>query len=126
MLVFNKRLATKGLHCCTWAFFSSSEASGGYSSCGTWASHCHGISCCRTQALGVRASTVVECRPSCPVACGIFPDQGQNPYISSAGKESACNAGDSGLIPGSGRSPGKGNGNPHQYSCMENLMDRGA
>ena len=34
-------------------------------------------------------------------------------------KESACNAGDAGLIPGSGRSPGEGNGNPLQYSCLE-------
>ena len=45
---------------------------------------------------------------------------------SSAGKESACNAGDRGLIPGLGRSPGEGNGNPLQYSCLENPMDRGA
>ena len=42
------------------------------------------------------------------------------------GKESACNAGDPGSIPGSGRSPGGGNGNPIQYSCLENPMDRGA
>ena len=41
-------------------------------------------------------------------------------------KESVCNAGDSGLIPGLGRSPGKGNDNPLQYSCLENPMDRGA
>ena len=40
-------------------------------------------------------------------------------------KESACNAGDWGLIPGSRRSPGAGNGNPLQYSCLENSMDRG-
>ena len=44
----------------------------------------------------------------------------------SDGKESACNAGDLGLIPGLGRSPGEGNGNPLQYSCLGNLMDRGA
>ena len=44
----------------------------------------------------------------------------------SDGKESACNAGDPGLIPGLGRSPGEGNGNPFQYSCLENSMDRGA
>ena len=37
-----------------------------------------------------------------------------------------ANARDAGLIPGSGRSPGGGNGNPVQYSCLENLMDRGA
>ena len=42
------------------------------------------------------------------------------------GKESTCNAGDLGLIPGSRRSPGEGNGNPFQYSCLENPMDRGA
>ena len=42
------------------------------------------------------------------------------------GKESACNAGDLGSIPGSGRSPRKGNGNPLQYSCLENPMFRGA
>ena len=39
---------------------------------------------------------------------------------------SACNAGDLGSIPGLGRSPGEGNGNPLQYSCLENPMDRGA
>ena len=44
----------------------------------------------------------------------------------SDGKASACNAGDLGSIPGSGRSPGKGNGCPVQYSCLENSMDRGA
>ena len=41
-------------------------------------------------------------------------------------KASAYNAGDPGLIPGSGRSPGEGNGNPLQYSCLENLMYTGA
>ena len=44
---------------------------------------------------------------------------------SSVGKESACNAGDLGSIPGSRRSPGEGNGNPLQYSCLKNPMDRG-
>ena len=43
-----------------------------------------------------------------------------------SGKESACNAGDPGLIPGWGRSPGEENGYPFQYSCLENAMDRGA
>ena len=47
-----------------------------------------------------------------------FPD-------SSVGKESACNAEDLGSIPGLGRSPGEGNGNPIQYSCLENPIDRG-
>ena len=45
---------------------------------------------------------------------------------SSVGKESTCNAGDLGSIPGLGRSPGGGHGNPLQYSCLENPMDRGA
>ena len=45
---------------------------------------------------------------------------------SSDGKESACSAGDQGPIPGLGRSPGEGNGNPLQYSCLENSMDGGA
>ena len=43
-----------------------------------------------------------------------------------SGKESACNAGDPGSIPGSGRSPGEGDGNPLQFSCLGNPMDRGA
>ena len=41
-------------------------------------------------------------------------------------KESACNAGDPGSVPGLGRYPGEGNGNILQYSCLENSMDRGA
>ena len=44
----------------------------------------------------------------------------------SHGKESACNGGDLGSIPGSGRSSGAGNGNPLQDSCLENPMERGA
>ena len=46
--------------------------------------------------------------------------------FASDGKESACYLGDSGLIPGSGRSPREGNGNPLQYFCLENNLDRGA
>ena len=53
------------------------------------------------------------CVTSCPTG---FPD-------SSVGKESACNAGDLGLIPGLGRSPGEGKGYPRQYSGLENSMD---
>ena len=48
--------------------------------------------------------------------CGGFPG-------GSVGKESAQNAGDLGSIPGSGRSPGEGNGNPLQYPCLENPME---
>ena len=44
---------------------------------------------------------------------------------SSVGKESACNARDLGLIPGLGRFPGGGHGNPMKYSCLENPLDRG-
>ena len=44
----------------------------------------------------------------------------------SADKESSGNAGDLGSIPGLGRSPGEGNGNPFQFSCLENPMDGGA
>jgi len=44
----------------------------------------------------------------------------------SVGKESACSAGDPSSIPQLGRSPGEGNGNPLQYPCLENLIDRGA
>ena len=46
--------------------------------------------------------------------------------LPSVGKESACSAGDLGSSPRSGRSPGEGNGNPLQYYCLENPMDRGA
>ena len=44
----------------------------------------------------------------------------------SNGKESVCDTGDPGSIPGSGGSPGEGKDYPHQYSCLENSMDRGA
>ena len=44
----------------------------------------------------------------------------------SDGKASVYSAGDPGSVPGWGRSPGEGNGNPLQYSCLENTMDRGA
>ena len=45
---------------------------------------------------------------------------------SSDGRESSCNKGDLGLVPGLGRSSGEGNGNPLQYSSLENPMDGGA
>ena len=48
-----------------------------------------------------------------------FPD-------TSDGKESACNVGDPSSNPGWGRSPGEGQGNPLEYSCLDNSMDRGA
>ena len=46
--------------------------------------------------------------------------------VGSVVKNPPVNAGDTGSIPGSGRSPGEGNGNPLQYSCLGNSMDRGA
>ena len=49
----------------------------------------------------------------------IYYNCGESFPGSSAGKESACNTGNLGLIPGLGRSPGEGNGNPLQYSCLE-------
>ena len=52
-----------------------------------------------------------------------YPDKMR---LFSDSKESACNRGNPGSIPVSGRSPGEGNGNPLQYSCLENSMDRGA
>ena len=58
-----------------------------------------------------------------PVWCGDRPGVGFPG--GSDGKASAHNAGDLGSIPGSGRYPGEGNGNPLQYSCLENSMDRG-
>ena len=66
---------------------------------------------------------------------GIFPSQGMNPglpycrqilYQCSEVKVSASNAGDPGSIPGLGRLPGEGNGNPLQYFCLKNPMDREA
>ena len=80
---------------------------------------------------------------SCPTECHLFPGTGETPpctyaFILSSGllrtagsaiKSLPASAGDErdvGLIPGSGRSPGEGNGNPLQYSCLGNSMDRGA
>ena len=61
--------------------------------------------------------------------CGVRKDSKLDPFPHSKCKikckASACNAGHLGSIPGSGRSPGEGNGNPLQYSCLENSMDGG-
>ena len=54
-----------------------------------------------------------------------FPQEVKDFPGGSDGKASAYNAGDPGSIPGSGRSSGEGNGNPLQYSCLENPTDRG-
>ena len=63
-----------------------------------------------------------------PLAPALF-QAGLSPVFrggGSDGKESACSAGDPGLIPGLGRYPGEGNGNPLQYCCLEKSMDKGA
>ena len=64
------------------------------------------------------------------LACLRYLFSARNAYeelpCGSQGKESACNVGDLDLIPGFGRSPGEGNGNPLQYSCLDNSMNRGA
>ena len=62
-------------------------------------------------------------------ACGsgqVFLGLCRASLVTLYGKESASNAGDPGSTPGSGRSPGEGNGNPLQYSCLENSKDSGA
>ena len=77
-------------------------------------------------AVALRSSLVMACGVSCPEAWGIlvaFPDWAFPG--GSAGKESACNAGDPVSIPGSGRSSGGGNGNSLQSCGLENPIDRG-
>ena len=113
------------LHCCTWAVAES----GGYSL------RCMGFSLWCLPLMWSTGSVVVAHGLCCSEACGVFLEQGSNlcPLnwqwilylsttpsfpLSSVGKESACNAGDLGSVPGLGRSPGEGNGNPLQYSCL--------
>ena len=62
------------------------------------------------------------------ISVNVYKESSRGSPSGLAGKESACNAGDtgdSGLIPGSGRSPGRGNGNPLQYFCLKNPMEPG-
>ena len=69
---------------------------------------------------GLRLTTMPRARNS-----KVSPASQELPFSgSSDGKESTCNAGDLGLIPGLGRSPGERNGSPLQYSCLENSIDR--
>ena len=72
-------MAALGLCCCTQVFSSCREPEL-LSSCSTQASPCSDFSCCGAWALDAHASVVVARRLSCPVACGIFPDQGSNSY----------------------------------------------
>ena len=78
---------------------------------GAWRATVHGVAKSWTQLSNIHfhASLYVSCR---------FPR-----WLS--GKESTCNAEDVGSIPGLGRAPGEGNGNPLLYSCLENSKDRG-
>ena len=72
------------------------------------------------------SSVKFEARNLCQLVSGIYNLQSTQHFGGSDGEESACNAGDPGSIPGLERSPGEGNGNPLQYSCLENSMDRAA
>ena len=92
--------------------------------CAVWILHCiMQIFYCgvRTLWLWHAGSAVVAGRLSRSAACERLALPG-----GSAGKESACNARHPGSIPGSGRSPGGGSGNPLQYPCLENPVNRGA
>ena len=80
-----------------------------------------------------RSNLLIEATEASQLVCSILTHSFGGYRLSilgfpsgSVGKKSACNTGDAGLIPGLGRSPGGGNGNPPQYSCLENPMDRGA
>ena len=105
------------------------------------------LSACRTRMIGEGNGNPLQCacleNPRDGRACGL-PSMGSHRVghdwsdLAAAaglicvlpkwlsGKESACQAEDEGSIPGSGRSPREGNGNPLQYSCLENSTDRGA
>ena len=81
--------------------------------------------------LGLATSQLWDLGEFCVPSGSHFPHpqngcNGNSTYFTGLCKESPCSAGDLGLIPGSGRSPGEGNGNPLQYSCLENAMDTGA
>ena len=78
------------------------------------------LACKPKEKLRSPASLLSHCCVYSPLRAPAHPSGG------SAGKESACNAGDSGLIPGLGNSSEEGNGYPLQCSCLENSMDRGA
>ena len=90
------------------------------------------FSTCREHALDFGLSSYGTWGLVLQGKCGIVPDHGLKPcplhWASPGGsvvKNPPANTGDAGLIPGSGRSPGEGNDNPLQYSCLENSMDRG-
>ena len=70
-----------------------------------------------------RVGSRTGCAEGCPEPGMVFCLSSTSTYC---GKASVYNVGDLGSIPGSGRSPGEGNGNPLQYYCLENPMDKGA
>ena len=80
-----------------------------------------------------RSNLLIEATEASHLVCSILTHSFSGYSLSilgfpngSVGKKYACNTGDAGLIPGLGRSPGGGNGNPLLCSCLENSMDRGA
>ena len=78
---------------------------------------CFGL--CNFPCKTISASRLHKCSSLSKASVWGFP-------CGSAGKESACNVGNPGLIPELGRSPAEGHGNPFQYSCLENSLARGA
>ena len=87
---------------------------------GSWGGGGHTV-CCRCSIAQLCLTLWPPPYPSLsPGVCSLMSIGG------SEGKESTCNAGDPGLIPGSGRSPEEGNGNPLQYSCLGNPVHGGA
>ena len=80
---------------------------------------CNIMCVCVHMCMCVLSMSVYVCACVCIYVCMGFPD-------GSDGKESACNAADPDSISGLGRSPGEGNGNPLQYSCLENSMEKEA
>ena len=96
-------------------------------------STCNSVSLIHTLALALASEMNANLRSSTWLSSDLLTTRpfSLNPQIlgfpcNAVSKESACNAGDQGLIPGWERSPGEGNGSPFQYSCLENPMDRGA
>ena len=81
---------------------------------GAWQATVHGVAKSQTQLKRLSSSSI------------LYRGLGRSFPGGLDGKESTCNGGDLGSIPGLGRSPGEGNGHPLQYSCLENPMDRGA
>ena len=83
------------------------------------------LQCCNLLTHGTYTAVHAEQCQGCELKSHLEHDPLGFPGGTS-GKESACNAGDPGLIPESGRYPGEGNENPLQYSCLENSRDRGS